>query len=204
MMERENIAISDFLKTIGPWATHIVITGGYALIIYRLYLTKQCSGVYPVGTRDIDSLIPRKVPKSDISLSERLTEAGFFQRFKDVNNPATEHYIKTIDGLEFEVEFLTDNNTRGDKLTNIRIPCADVTAQQLSYMELPLKIKKSFTTFSGEHGFVAAPEAWIFQKGLTFTKRKEKEKTYKDLYGIWYVSTQLGSFLNLPFEIFII
>jgi len=32
----------------------------------------------------------------------------------------------------------------------------------------------------------------IFHKGITFPKRISKTKEYKDLYGIWYVSTQLG------------
>jgi hypothetical protein len=41
---------------------------------------------------------------------------------------------------------------------------------------------------------VVAPEAWIFHKGLTFSKRANDFKKYKDLYGIWYVATQLGSF----------
>ena len=39
---------------------------------------------------------------------------------------------------------------------------------------------------------MVSPGAWIFHKGLTFPKRKSKSKIYKDLYGIWYVSTQLG------------
>ncbi len=38
------------------------------------------------------------------------------------------------------------------------------------------------------------PGAWIFHKGLTFTKRKGSFKTLKDLYGIWYVASQLGKF----------
>ncbi len=202
MMEQEDIVISYFLKAIGPWNEHIVVSGGYALIIYRLYLTNQHAGIYPVGTRDIDSLISRKVPKIEISLAESLEKAAFVQTFKDVNNPATECYVKNIDGEIWEVEFLTDRSTRGDKLSNLHIHDADVTAQQLNYIELPLKHKKSFKTFSGESGYVASPSAWIFQKGLTFTKRKDKVKTYKDLYGIWYVTTQLGDLSELAIHEF--
>ena len=39
---------------------------------------------------------------------------------------------------------------------------------------------------------VVKPEAWVFHKGLTFTKRTAKVKKYKDLYGIWFVLTQLN------------
>ncbi len=51
-----------------------------------------------------------------------------------------------------------------------------------------------FRTYSGEAGKVVSPGAWIFHKGLTFTRRKSASKMLKDLYGIWYVVTQLGDF----------
>ena len=50
----EDLVINEFLKSIGPWRNHVVIGGGYALIIYNLYLSQN--GNPPVGTRDIDSL----------------------------------------------------------------------------------------------------------------------------------------------------
>ncbi|MDN3504026.1 MAG: hypothetical protein P0S95_00425 [Rhabdochlamydiaceae bacterium] len=34
----------------------------------------------------------------------------------------------------------------------------------------------------------------MFHKGLTFVKRKSTLKQLKDLYGIWFVTTQLGGF----------
>ncbi|MES2345146.1 MAG: hypothetical protein V4494_04325 [Chlamydiota bacterium] len=51
-----------------------------------------------------------------------------------------------------------------------------------------------FQTYSSEIGKVVSPGAWMFHKSLTFTKRKSPSKTLKDLYGIWYVATQLGGF----------
>lgn len=41
-----------------------------------------------------------------------------------------------------------------------------------------------------------------FHKGLTFTKRKSPLKTLKDLYGIWYVASQLGDFSNRALDEF--
>jgi len=55
--------ISEFLESIGPWREFIVIGGGFALFIYKLYLSDQKLKNLPVGTRDIDSLIPRKIPE---------------------------------------------------------------------------------------------------------------------------------------------
>ena len=36
-LEKEDAVISEFLRSIGPWSNHIVIGGGYALIISTLY-----------------------------------------------------------------------------------------------------------------------------------------------------------------------
>ena len=59
---------------------------------------------------------------------------------------------------------------------------------------------KEFQTYSGEIGAVVSPGAWMFHKGLTFIKRKSSSKTHKDLYGIWYVATQLGVFSEEAIE----
>jgi len=146
-----------------------------------------------VGTRDIDSLIPRRVPKiSKKNIAEYLNDSGFTPVFKDVDVPATESYVKEIDGVEIEIEFLTDSATRDDKHKNVVI--AGVVAQPLSYLTLSLKTTMAFQTYSNELGKVVSPGAWIFHKGLTFTRRKNLLKSLKDLYGIWYVATQLGNF----------
>ena len=191
--EKEDTVISEFLKSIGPWCNHIVIGGGYALIIYKLYLADQTLKNPPVGTRDIDSLIPRKVREiSEKDIAKHLQEAGFIHVFKNIDSPPTEAYVKEIEGLEVEIEFLTDNCTRNDKNQNVRI--SGVVAQPLSYLEMSLVTTKEFQTYSHETGRVVSPGAWMFHKGLTFIKRQNPSKTLKDLYGIWYVATQLGAF----------
>lgn len=96
-----------------------------------------------------------------------------------------------MDGVEVEIEFLTDSATRGDKNKNVVI--AGIVAQPLSYLTLSLQTTLNFQTNSGDAGWVVSPGAWIFHKGLTFKRRKTTSKIYKDLYGIWYVATQLGA-----------
>ena len=189
---QEDKIISEFLHSIGPWSEFVVIGGGFALFIYKLYLADPKLDNAPVGTRDIDSLIPRKVPEiSKKNIAKHLQEAGFTHVFKDVDVPATEAYVKEIDGLEVEIEFLTDSSTRYEKNKNLVI--GGVVAQPLSYLTLSLQVTTGFQTYSGEIGRVVSPGAWIFHKGLTFTKRKSSSKMLKDLYGIWYVATQLGN-----------
>ncbi|CDZ81913.1 hypothetical protein BN1013_02449 [Candidatus Rubidus massiliensis] len=154
--KQEDLVISEFLQSMGPWKEVIVIGGGYALIIYKLYLADQQLDNPPVGTRDIDSLIPRKVPLvSKKNISKHLEEAGFTQIFKDLDQPATESYVKEINGLEVEIEFLTDSATRTDKHKNVLI--AGVVAQPLSYLSLSLQMTSAFKTYSAESGLVVAP-----------------------------------------------
>lgn len=192
-IEKEDKIISTFLKSLGPWREFTIVGGGYALFIYKLYLADQKLENFPIGTRDIDSLIPRRAQEvSKKNIAKYLHEAGFIHVFKDVDVPATESYMKEIDGLEVEIEFLTDASARNDKNKNIVI--AGVVAQPLSYLTLSLQRTLNFQTYSKEIGRVVSPEAWMFHKGLTFTRRKSSSKMLKDLYGIWYVATQLGDF----------
>ena len=96
---QEDKIISEFLKSLGPWREFVVIGGGFALFIYKLYLADPRLENLPVGTRDIDSLIPRKVPEiSKKNIAKYLNEAGFTHVFKDVDIPATESFVKEIDG----------------------------------------------------------------------------------------------------------
>lgn len=190
---QEDKIISEFLKSLGPWQDFVVIGGGFALFIYKLYLADPKLENHPIGTRDIDSLIPRRVPEiSKKNIADHLHEAGFTPIFKNMDIPATESYVKEIDKLEIEIEFLTDSATRVDKNKNVVI--SGVVAQPLSYLTLSLKMTTKFQTDSGEMGRVVSPGAWMFHKGLTFTRRKSSSKSLKDLYGIWYVATQLKDF----------
>lgn len=198
---QEDQIISEFLHSIGPWREFVVIGGGFALFIYKLYLADQKLANPPVATRDIDSLIPRKVPKvSNKNIARHLHEAGFTHVFRDVEIPATESYVKEMDGLEVEIEFLTDSAARNGKNKNVMI--GGVVAQPLSYLTLSLQTTTKFRTHSNEIGQVVSPEAWIFHKGLTFTRRMSSLKSLKDLYGIWYVATQLGDFSDQAFVAF--
>ncbi len=198
---QEDKIISEFLNSIGPWRECIVIGGGFALFIYKLYFADPKLKNPPIGTRDIDSLIPRRVPEiSKKNIAKHLHEAGFTHVFKDIDVPATEAYVKEIEGLEVEIEFLTDSATRNDKNKNVMI--RGVVAQPLSYLTLSLQMTSEFRTYSSQTGRVVSPGAWMFHKGLTFTKRKSSSKLLKDLYGIWYVATQLGEFSDQALDEF--
>lgn len=198
-IEQEDLIISEFLKSIGPWRKYVVVGGGYALIIYKLYLSNPHIGNPPIGTRDFDTLIQRKVPNGlETNIREHLIGAGFKQFYKDYEDPATEAFSKEINGSEVEVEFLTDDVRRHNKGQNIVI--AGVAAQPLTYLEQSLANTVEFRTRKGETGRVVSPGAWIFHKGLTFPKRQDKLKRCKDLYGIWYAASQLQALSDQAIE----
>jgi hypothetical protein len=187
-IHKEEKIIEEILKSLGSWANEVVIGGGYALLIYRLCLSKNTEPM-PAATRDVDSLIPRIVGKKKTELAKVLKSAGFEHQFKDDGHPPTESYIKEIHGEEIELEFLTDDRVRKNRGKNIEI--SGVVAQPLSYLEMSLENVTEFSTKNKLRGKVVSPGAWAFHKALTFPRRRDKIKAKKDLYGFWFVFRKL-------------
>lgn len=187
---KEELIIEAVLRDLGPWAKNVVIGGGYALLVYRYFLSDERDPV-PAATRDMDSLIPRSVGKEKEALAKVLSASGYERQFKDINNPPTESYNKEIQGEEIELEFLTDNRTRDHKGDNVKI--SGVSAQPLSYLEMSLQNVREFKTRGNLEGRVVSPGAWAFHKALTFPRRGNLAKQKKDLYGFWFVLSCLGN-----------
>lgn len=182
--------IEELANILKPWNEQLVVGGGVALILYDVVLAKSSSGA--VGTTDIDYLIPRRpVKNGDEKISELLIESGYEPKNKSLDTPAVQSFIKQIEETEIEVEFLTDNRSRNQEDVVV-IADAGINAQSLSYIEMSLKEATPLELPSGAVINIVKPEAWVFHKGLTFTKRTNTQKKYKDLYGIWFVLTQLG------------
>ncbi len=183
--------IEELARILNKWNEQIVVGGGVALVLYDLLLSKANSGA--VGTTDIDLLIPRKLVKTgDEQIYKILISHGYEPKTKSINHPSVECYIKQIDDFEIEIEFLTDNKSR-KKEDVVVIKDAGVNAQALSYIEMSLQEITPLSLPSGKIITVVKPEAWVFHKGLTFVKRANEAKKHKDLYGIWFVLSQLGN-----------
>ncbi len=181
--------VEELAKILNQWNEQIIIGGGVALVLYDTVLSQANSGA--VGTTDIDFLIPRKPIKTgEEKISTILIDHGYELKVKSLGQPAVESYSRNIEDVEIEVEFLTDAKAR-DKQDVISIKEAGVTAQALSYIEMSLQEGTPLTLPSGSRIAVVKPEAWVFHKGLTFVKRTSEAKKYKDLYGIWFVLSQL-------------
>ena len=97
------------LTVLRPYLPQIVIGGGWAPFLYYRYLAKNRE-LTPVLTRDIDFMVGHQVPiVGSQTIDEILTkEAKLTTAFKNLDNPAVIHYEGTIEGVEVEIEFLTD------------------------------------------------------------------------------------------------
>lgn len=193
-MQIDNLAlvaqVEELAKLLKPWSEQLIIGGGVALILYDTVLAKSNAGA--VGTTDIDYLIPRKLIKvGSESISEILVNHGYELKNKSLSQPAVQSFIKQFNDVEIEVEFLTDDKSR-QKEDVVVIEAAGIHAQPLSYIEMSLQEATPVRLDNGLTILLVKPEAWVFHKGLTFTKRTNQLKQYKDLYGIWFVLTQLN------------
>ena len=81
---QEDKIISEFLKSLGPWREFVVIGGGFALFIYKLYLTDPKLENLPVGTLH-ESSSENPDPFSCVIA----TSFGF--HYGEMNEPAVPH-----------------------------------------------------------------------------------------------------------------
>lgn len=184
-----------FFKTLAilePYLPQIVIGGGWAPFLYYHYLAKNRQHT-PVLTKDIDLMVGHRVPiVGPKTINEILTvEAKLKTTFKSLDNPAVIHYEGTLDGVEVEIEFLTDQTgSQQEKVLKVQ---KDLHAEALRYVSiiventLMLEIDDVESARGGLPLIVQVPRpaAYIFQKGLSFPLRRDKQKASKDLYYIF-------------------
>jgi len=184
--------LNDLAISVGSYLNHIAIGGGYAPLIYKNYLFEGKQAPDPAATLDVDFLIPRKIVSSNDegNLSQRLLSNGYEVFYKSTSKPPVISYLKNIANLDIEVEFLTSDKAR-DKKSVVEV--YGVNAQTLGFLEMSLEKIVAFKLLNGKKINVVRPEAWVFHKLITFPLRpKKSDKAYKDLYGSWYVASELS------------
>lgn len=183
-----------FLKTIRllrPYLSEFVIGGGWVPLIYYHYVLEKTE-VEPVRTKDIDLFVPESVPRIGAqTIDQLLLQAGFKVVFKSQDIPPAIAYEGDIDGYEVEIEFLT--HQRGPK-DDMAIEVQNgLKAQALRFASISIgnAIEVEINDFPGESGLlslkvrVPSPGAYVFHKGLVFTRRKKEQKKAKDIYYIF-------------------
>ena len=186
------------LTVLRPYLPQIVIGGGWAPFLYYRYLAKNREHT-PVLTRDIDFMVGHQVPiVGPQTIDEILTkEAKLTTAFKNLDNPAVIHYEGTIDGVEVEIEFLTDQT--GSQEERVLIVQKGLHAEALRYVSIivenTLLLEIDNTESAQGDGplivQVPKPAAYIFQKGLSFPARRDKQKASKDLYYIFDILAKI-------------
>jgi hypothetical protein len=180
------------LAVLRPYHLQIVIGGGWAPFLYYRYLVKNRNHT-PILTRDIDIMVRHQVPVvGPKTIDEILTkEVNLTTAFKNLDNPPVIHYEGTIDGIEVEIEFLTEQTGSQDE--KVLIVQKGLHAEALRYISiiventLLLEINDAESS-QGEGPLIVQvpnPAAYIFQKGLSFPVRRDKQKASKDLYYIF-------------------
>lgn len=180
------------LKLLRPYLSQIVVGGGWAPFLYHRYLAKNRDRS-PVLTRDIDFMVGHQVlivgPQT---IDEILTkEAKLTATFKNRDNPAVIHYEGTIDDVEVEIEFLTDQT--GSQEEKVLVVQKGLHAEALRYVSIiienPLLLEindmEPVQLDTPLIVQVPIPAAYIFQKGLSFPDRRDKQRASKDLYYIF-------------------
>ena len=186
------------LAVLRPYLPQIVIGGGWAPFLYYRYLAKNREHT-PVLTRDIDFMVGHQVPiVGPQTIDEILTkEAKLTTAFKNLDNPAVIHYEGTIDGVEVEIEFLTDQT--GSQEERVLIVQKGLHAEALRYVSIIVENTLLLEIDNAESAQgdgplivqVPKPAAYIFQKGLSFPARRDRQKASKDLYYIFDILAQI-------------
>jgi hypothetical protein len=183
------------LAIVREYLPDIVIVGGWVPLIYYHYLCSYKEKM-PLMTKDIDIVVPERLGiKGNKSLDKLLENAGFHVRFKSTREVPSVSYEGKIGDFEVEIEFLT--HMKGEGKEQVVIVQDGLHAQALRYLSILLEnaVEVVIDDFllddeSKMKIKVPTPGAYIFQKGLTFSRRNNEVKKSKDLYYIFDVLSQ--------------
>ena len=191
MNERFIAGLYKALFILSDYLPEIPIGGGWAPFLYDRYLFRDRRHE-PVFTRDIDFMVKPKLPIiGQKTVDQLLTEAGLRAKFKSRENPPVIHYEGTIEGVDVEIEFLTDQaGSNPDAVLKVQ---EGLHAEALRYISLLVENILALTIDDSDlmdapvplTVKVPTPAAYIFQKGLILKRRRDHQKRAKDLYYIF-------------------
>lgn len=184
------------LEALKPYLPDIVISGGWVPFVYHSYLGTTRPTHKPLGTKDVDitvsaDLLPGKRPSlREILQNEHAEERRGGMPLGHFGPKGVEEtiYEFTKDGIEVELTFMTPRHGK-DERPAAAIPTG-VVATLLRYVDVLLvsnmKVRIKDQTSHGQAIDVEAtfptPEAYCYQKGLSFVDRASRDKKAKDLY----------------------
>jgi predicted nucleotidyltransferase len=183
--------VRSFFSTLAILRSYLpqfVVAGGWAPFLYYRYYVKDRTHI-PILTSDMDLMVNQNVSiVGSKTIDQLLTEAQFSTAFKTKDTPPIIHYEGAIEGVAVEIEFLTDQTgSRPDVVLEVQ---KGLHAEALRYVSILVENVLQLTV--DDEAWIASssplivqvpsPAAYIFQKGLAFTRRRDKTKAAKDLY----------------------
>lgn len=202
MSESMDRVLKECVSALKPYLDQLVLAGGWVPYVYsKMYLNGVAQD--PLLTRDFDAVVPRHgFREPNASLNAIIKDAGYEYEFASISNPPVVKYVKTLsDKTKVEIEFITDEPGNREGVKEI----GSISAQALRNVGIltdnPWKLDLS------EHGLaedsallVPRPANYLLHKTLVAPQRRNKEKTAKDLYYMFYV---LEAFPVWKAEIFV-
>lgn len=184
-----DVVLEECLTTLGPYLDQLVIAGGWVPYLYgKIYDGRALQE--PLMTYDFDAVVPRRrFIEEGLALNDAILDAGFDLEFTSLHNPPVVKYVKELPrGARAEIEFITDEPGNREETKKI----GSINAQALRHVGLlmddPWVISLSELEYASGHSVrIPRPAAYIFHKVLTAPRRRQRVKTAKDLYYVFYV-----------------
>ncbi len=120
------------LELLEPYLDTLVLAGGWVPFAYHYHLGRSAAERAPL-TRDIDIVVPKKIPLRRPSIDALLKKAGLGCEFRSISEPPVTAYVGRIGEDDVEVEFLT--HAPGDSEDIVQVQ-PGLTAQSLHYLNL--------------------------------------------------------------------
>ena len=168
-----------------PYLPDVVVVGGWAHRLFPRHPLAGTPGFVPLMTDDADVAVPLRLRRREVTLLDRLEEAGFTEDMKGDDKPPVTHY--RLGEGEFYVEFLAPTTGEGVRRSGQRDATARVqgiVAQKLPHVDVLLIEPWTVTlTSAGQNAVqVRIPNAvtYLAQKVLVLPDR-EREKQSNDV-----------------------
>ena len=189
MYESMDKILGEYIASLKPYLNQLVIAGGWVPYIYsKTYSSENVRE--PLITYDFDAVIPRHgFLENDKSLDRVILDAGFEYVFASLDNPPVVKYIKKLaENKEIEIEFIVNESGNNEGVKRI----GSINAQALRYIGLLTDSHWELSLLElgfADDGYlrIPSPARFIFHKALTAPRRRQSNKTAKDLYYIFYV-----------------
>lgn len=188
LTEDELETFRRLLRAMGSSRGEFVVAGGQASRLLRLHPNATRLDWAPILTTDIDVATRLKGHTTQHDLGKALADEGFTAEFLDTELPPVTHYVRGTTEVEFIVPVVPERRASGPV-----VRLFGINAQKVDNLDLILEDVIEVELDKVGSIRVPSPAAYILQKTLTLTNRRELAKKGKDAL---YVHDAMRLFLD--------